>query len=333
MKTETETKKAATEFLALSSANRSERVRQALDLLVAASEGAPLYNREYQDAKDLLGRVVEEAWTAQVMTFVRMGHGAESALSWHVGAPYNLHSVLSLYKKMNQLKASSTLNGGLPFSDVNPEMVKAIRTMLDAAHPIALMVKNLKNVVIKGHKPAPRNPETVAKEAAKKTCQCCFRAMVVKGGRIVKHGWQESGNRRQGQYGNAWHVGECPGTGYEPFEVSCERTKWYAEELRKMRADRAELVEQAMDPARRPAKLHYEKRVGNFRDGYREETLWVEDDGATLEMEERGYRNYGEAPKYADLLRTHVRNLQNEMKVLDLNIADLEKRIADWRAQ
>lgn len=57
------------------------------------------------------------------------------------------------------------------------------------------------------------------------TCQCCLRAIVVEKGVIRRHGWRESGGRRKGEYGNAWHSGSCEGTGHVPYEVSCEKTR------------------------------------------------------------------------------------------------------------
>ncbi len=59
-------------------------------------------------------------------------------------------------------------------------------------------------------------------------CQVCFNTHRITGkGALYRHGWQEQGGRRVGEYGNAWHTGSCYGVGYVPFEVSCERTKWY----------------------------------------------------------------------------------------------------------
>lgn len=56
------------------------------------------------------------------------------------------------------------------------------------------------------------------------TCPACFREMDVKNGLMRKHGWTETGGRRTGEYGNAWHTGECFGVGWAPFEVSPDGT-------------------------------------------------------------------------------------------------------------
>jgi hypothetical protein len=69
-------------------------------------------------------------------------------------------------------------------------------------------------------------------EAGKRTCPCCFRTMALVSGTIIaRHGWTESGGRRVGEYGNAWHSGSCYGVDELPFEVSCEGTKKYHSRL------------------------------------------------------------------------------------------------------
>ncbi len=57
--------------------------------------------------------------------------------------------------------------------------------------------------------------------------------MVVAKGLIRRHGWTEVGGRQTGCYGRAMHTGSCLAVGYVPFEVSCERTKWYLTEMLK----------------------------------------------------------------------------------------------------
>lgn len=57
------------------------------------------------------------------------------------------------------------------------------------------------------------------------TCACCFRDFAATSrGIATRHGWQEVGGRRVGQYGHAWHNGSCMGTQYPPYELSAEGT-------------------------------------------------------------------------------------------------------------
>jgi hypothetical protein len=76
------------------------------------------------------------------------------------------------------------------------------------------------------------------------TCPACFRTvalverMAPKGVatsrrdlRIGRHGWSEAGGRQVGHYNQAWHVGECFGVGYQPFELSPEGTRAFVEQV------------------------------------------------------------------------------------------------------
>jgi hypothetical protein len=57
------------------------------------------------------------------------------------------------------------------------------------------------------------------------TCACCFRDFgATSRGISTRHGWEEQGGRRVGQYGHAWHSGSCMGTQYPPYELSTEGT-------------------------------------------------------------------------------------------------------------
>lgn len=153
----------------------------------------------------------------------------------------------------------------------------------------------------------------VKPEAVTAVCQCCFRAVVVKDGLIVSHGWKEVGNRRQGSYGNVWHTGSCFGVGFKPFEVSCERTQWYVAELKKSLVDARDALQKAQDPSQRPARLSYPDYVP----GQREPVVkWVEDDGGSV---------------YMAALLGYVRWLESQERQLTRYVAELEGKLANWR--
>lgn len=72
----------------------------------------------------------------------------------------------------------------------------------------------------------------MAKTTTKGTCPACFRAIALSAdGKIARHGWSESGGRRAGEYGRAWHVGACFGVGWAPFEVSPAGTVAFLDEV------------------------------------------------------------------------------------------------------
>lgn len=311
-------------FLTICSEKYADRCQQALETL----QQSPLYNGDFKDAKYWLDRAVEEAWKEQVRKpylWGRGGDNAESYLDYHIGSVHGLNDVLARAKKLAKCKPTTYLaEGSRQFQDVNPECVAAVRRVLDAAHPVALLVKELKSQVVKGRKPSKPSKaklEALAKEAAKMTCPCCFRAMVVKDGKIVRHGWREAGGRRAGQYGNTWHVGECFGVGYEPYEVSDKGTRAFRKYLGEILVQEEQGLENLKA---RPAKLHYEKRVRrNMR--WENEMVTVEDDGAPLE------RSYGQDKTYADVLLDAIYRQEMRLKALRQDIETLDKMIKNWK--
>jgi hypothetical protein len=332
--TTTDFEKTAADFLAICPERRKARCADALDKLCAATEGTPLYNVDYKDIKDLLGRAVDEAWMELISNPWLRGKGCnpQSDLSWHVGSPSNLHSVVSSSKKLGKLKPESKLEG-CKFSEVAPEMVATVRRILDAALPVALLVKELKGSVVKGRKPSNTtpDPEALAKEAAKRTCPCCFRAMALDSqGNVVRHGWQEQGHRRAGSYGNVWHTGSCFGVGYKPYEVSCQGTKDYHAALLPVEAQMAEALAKL---EARPAKLH-----GSYKKGYgrNAETVQftLEDDGGSLDnltWRDRPDSYSNPSGTYAYNLNLRIANAKSDLEALRRDLATLAKAVADWK--
>lgn len=327
--------KTADSFLALCAPERRERCARALDTLAKAAEGSPLYNVDFKDAKDTLNRAVEMTYQARVSDpFLRArGWNPEAALDCYLGLTSGLHCVPSKVKKLGKLKPESELSEWR-FRDVNPAMVAAVREVLAAAAPLAEMVKELSGQVVKGRKPekpSAAREAMLAKEAAKMTCPCCFRAMALdSSGNVVKHGWRESGGRRVGSYGNTWHVGQCFGTGYAPYEVSCQGTKDFEAKLLEVKAD----LEKGLATLKaRPAKLH-----GSYTEGYgrnkKTVSYEVEDDGGSLE-DVVGWRD-GQSRScptgtYAWNLNLKIASVEGELRMLQLDLNTLAKAIADWK--
>ena len=113
------------------------------------------------------------------------------------------------------------------------------------------------------------------KKAAKQTCPCCFRAMTIKIGLVVRHGWQESGGRRQGEYGNVWQMGSCFGVGYKPYEVSTRGTKAF---LAYLSNDVRPAAQETLDKLKaRPATLNVSWRGVDEHRNYA--TLTADDQG------------------------------------------------------
>lgn len=72
------------------------------------------------------------------------------------------------------------------------------------------------------------------------TCSVCFSEVASdSAGNLVRHGWKESGGRRAGRYGHAWHQGGCWGS--KAFEKSKTQTEQAIaankERITKLKAD------------------------------------------------------------------------------------------------
>lgn len=329
----------ADKFLALVAPERRDRCRAALDKLLSAAEGSPLYNVDYKDAKETLGRAFEELWKARVAAPFRHGKGfghPQAALDDHLNV-YQLHTTPGQLKKLNRLKPATKLGYHKEhrFDEVDPAMVAACRECLEAAAPLAELVKELKGKVVKGRKPnnSQPDPEALAKEAAKRTCPCCFRAMALTAdGRVVRHGWRESGGRRVGSYGNVWHVGQCFGSGYEPYEVSCQGTKDYHAALLKVEA---QMVEALATLEARPAKLHGSYKKGWGRNAETVKFTLVDDGGdpENLTWKDRPDSYSNPAGSYAWNLKQRLDQAKAELKMLRADLATLAKAVEDWKPQ
>jgi hypothetical protein len=76
------------------------------------------------------------------------------------------------------------------------------------------------------------------------------------GGHVRKHGWRESGNRRVGERGRAWHIGACFGAGWPAFEKNAAGTWAF---VAAVVFPTAMTIETALSRLRaRPAVLHCE---------------------------------------------------------------------------
>lgn len=89
--------------------------------------------------------------------------------------------------------------------------------------PLALAVADLKNKVVKGRAPNS-TPKTLNPNKIIKTCPVCFRPIAVKNKLMAHHGYERPG------YG--WQTPSCPGTRFEPLEVSSAGLEWLISTLR-----------------------------------------------------------------------------------------------------
>jgi hypothetical protein len=156
-------------------------------------------------------------------------------------------------------------------------------------------------------------------------CQCCFRFQVTKGKEqlgMVLHGYERPGD--------GWIEGRCWGVGELPFELSCERTKEWRENVKKalktmkktiadIRANRIEkFFHQIVDEAQTTKN----RQFGNYKTAYK-----------TVEVT-RGWV-HPDAPRYSGTFESvrqqHLANAEMRERQMKSTLEFLDQKIASWK--
>jgi hypothetical protein len=180
-----------------------------------------------------------------------------------------------------------------------------------------------------GITPAPRVASSTAG-----TCQCCFNAQETrqragKGPwRLVLHGYTRPGC--------GWIQGECRGVGFEPFEVSCERTKVFLGEHRVALALKQEHLDELL-AGKVPtltASVNTHKRIPDTRPRHGglfvSEYVSVEVPLGQAQMQSP-YKSYESVPSYDDLREREVRKTESTIAEIKSGIEFLTQKIAEWK--
>ena len=222
----------AEDFLAVIEPKDRTVAAKWLEVLITGYNAGGIRGADLKEVKFYLGRHIQRGFEAKTDRFWhgKGGEGADPAFHDHVSSPMNLHDVISRKKKLDKLKPTTKLDDGFTVADVDPELIRLTRAAINAAWPVAMMVKSMKGKIIKG--PKPLSPaKALAKAAAlakkdMKTCACCFRAIArVKNGKIADHGFT------LGNYWGAGRAGSCPGMGFRPLEVSNDGLKYMIKQM------------------------------------------------------------------------------------------------------
>jgi len=294
----------AAKFLAVVSAKRMNKAKEALGILLPAYVAGEIYGPEYREAKDYLSWVVSESWRSKTDHFWvgKGGDNAEGDFMNYISGPSNMHEVLSFKKKLGKLKPTTKLSkySDYKLSDVNPEYVRVAHEFADAAYPIALILKEMKSKVIKGKKP---NPEAIAKKAAAlalkdmKTCACCFRSIAaLKNGKIADHGY----TLHQGWGKSA----SCPGGMFKPLEVSSAGLKYMVEGI-----------------SGRLAQLKSELAKSGELKALTVKKGW----GGELET------LTPDSPKWNNTHKSHVHAIEKDIEFNESSLANYKTRLSHWK--
>lgn len=169
------------------------------------------------------------------------------------------------------------------------------------------------------------------------TCQCCFRPQKVSkgGGKLMSlHGYKRPGD--------GYIFGECRGQEHQPFEVSCERTKTYRQELENFLAGQNELLVKYQTNGfdQLSAMVRTGKRTAHSNEKYARQGLTEDEKVCVLVsvgQEEMaipftGNSYYGDAlPSYESLKETCIKQVERIIHAVETDIATLTQKIDGWK--
>lgn len=195
----------------LAHARQPDRVRQAISVFRAGLAAGAIRNTEYQAAKGVLSRAVEQAWQASVAApYFHAGQwerqSPEAQVLNNSCSPSSLHDLLSIARK---LRASTCEH----------PPVQAMRALVAETIGLAEASAELKAMVVKGRAPSPAAARAPNPDQERGTCSCCFRSIAVTAaGRMAHHGYERPGYGVQ--------TSSCSGVRFPPLEVSTEGLEW-----------------------------------------------------------------------------------------------------------
>jgi len=182
-----------------------------LNCIANLSEGVEtgaVRNTIFVDCKHTLGSLIYHVWKLDMRDKVRANaaewsQATKDALDY---VPFSgINDIRALGNKLQKLKQAGSHKD-------------ALQSFVDEMRPLVDAVEYLKTRLVKGRVPSNNPPAPLNPDKDVKTCPCCFRAIAVRGGKMVHHGYERPGNGQQ--------TGSCWGIRYAPLEVSTEGLEW-----------------------------------------------------------------------------------------------------------
>ena len=246
-------------------------------------------------AKSALGRAVDKAWDTHVQEpFFFAGRYQEQSEEvrdlYHSFMVSSLHDCISARKKIEK-------------SGLEGPVIDAMNKVMAQAHPIAEVVRGLKDHVVKGRAPNP-NPPPVNPDKEIGTCSCCFRGIAVTGGagKMAHHGYQRPGTGEQ--------TASCAGVDFKPLEVSVEGLEWMIDTTEKQRD-----------------KLH--ERLAKAPD--LKELRWMERDRKAVSGFTSRHITSGD-PNWPRMHARHIRDLETQLRGTESDLDLMAKELVKWQA-
>lgn len=203
---------------------RRDRAARDLQTVLNAREVGSILNVVFQDAKRTLDAEAEGMFKRATGHFTA-GKGGKLDPDFAINALLNEMSWAILFSGARTAIAASKKLAAKKLDFSHP-MVDAYRAAVALILPVALLLEEVKGLVVKGRRPP--TAEVAAARAAKlasvekmdrATCGCCFGGQaVLDNGYIHDHGYRKPAPWRK--------TASCPGSMFRPLEVSDEGPRY-----------------------------------------------------------------------------------------------------------
>lgn len=268
----------------------------AIQALERAQADGQIRNVVFKEAKQELARAFSLAWTfhVQVPFFYAGGFAnqpqAVSDLEDQIGVP-EFHRSAKLLERIN----ASGLTG---------DAVDAMRAVAEEASQLTALVNDVKPLVVMSNR-VLTDEERLARAQAEnpdktiRTCACCFRGIAVTPSLLMAH----HGYKRPGE---GLQTASCMGIAYKPLEVSSAGLEAVITRLKSQRDanERALLTAHELTSLRRTVRLP------------------------------RGRVSSEDVPNthkdWPALLARHMAGLAHQNQMIELQIIELDQRLAIW---
>lgn len=165
------------------------------------------------------------------------------------------------------------------------------------------------------------------------TCQCCFNSFETRQRgenapfRMVAHGYTRPGH--------GYLMGMCRGEGHPPFEVSCEQTKMFRQELMDFLASEQVYLKQLenYEIAELPTKVKNGERVVGKHGLKVDATVSVMVPRTQMEDYQNPFypsQPWEQVHGYEYLRKMAIMNVKRSMDAVELDIKTLTKKIETW---
>jgi hypothetical protein len=134
------------------------------------------------------------------------------------------------------------------------------------------------------------------------TCAICMRQQVVRGGRMVLHGYQRPGH--------GYVIGNCFGVDHQPYETSAEACEAYIPVLKHHR----EQYQQRLADLNAGKINEFRQTKRNYRTG-RDETVLIQKGD----------------PDFDQVLKAHIKQCGEQIGYINLDLQTMQERIDNWK--